>query len=416
MEDLDLDELDQQVTKMMDRPKGKRSKRQASASVSSPVAARKDVAVSVSVTPPAQPSSESNMHAQEEPSMPEPRQPEPTRVTVNRPVRVPERRRTHPGAMDIIQPAAVPKAPSARAGREAPSLQPTSQVAPEPTQPVAAPQHEPIALPDPVTPELSVPEKPAPAAPHDDVSDEVLASLSMIDEPQAPKITDEPPKSKPAPTGKSSDGWPDPLDFHDFGDEPSADPSKAPAHSADALLADEPAGEPKEMPPTMDTEPVSVTDRHDDAAVSSSPFLTTKVEKRPLGAYAATAPAVTEPAQPAVLPQTDNQVPHEDTSKHEMAEASFESKQHLNEPEDMDSLRQMAIPQQYQAAAHQPKEDVRPVFDTKEYHAAPQHMHAAHKSSPWVAVSIVVLVVLIIAALLVGYFMMTGTFDITTLW
>lgn len=40
-------------------------------------------------------------------------------------------------------------------------------------------------------------------------------------------------------------------------------------------------------------------------------------------------------------------------------------------------------------------------------------MHAARKGGPGLVIGVVVLIVLIIAAVLISYFMVTGTFDVT---
>jgi|GEM_PF-2401694 len=439
MQDLDLDELDQAVNNIMTKPRGKRAAQKPAESSDGPVNARP---ASVVPSRPVAPPDDAPVSGVPEPAAPHdepvapPRPSESMHVAVNRPMRVPERRRMHPGAMDIIQPNSAPKlaAPSGRPGRMASALQPTQDIKPEPAAPVAAPEPkreftaEPASTPQPER-HLDTPQ---------DVSDEVLASLSLLEEKKpdtnflAPdKKFDNPmlsaPEPKPfeapaEPVKKAADGWPDPLDFHDFGDKSAAPEAPAAEPKFDApMTAELPAQQPKETPPSLGAEPVSVTDRHDDAATSigSSPFVTTKVEKRPLGAFA---DAAHEPAKVALPNQIEAPVPHESTSKSELAEASLESKQHLDAPEqghdnfDPADLRSMTIPPQYHAAEQKPSDDVHHVFDTKEYHAAPPHMHPAHKGSPALVISIVVLVVLILAAVLVGYFMMTGTFDVTKLW
>ena len=426
MEDLDLDELDQAVTKMMDKSsRGKRGVQKESVTVPArpapaQVAKSDQASVTVSSTPDPEKASE------ESPAAPAPRS-EPARIAVNRPMpRVPERRRMHPGAMDIIQPSAPAKvaAPSSRPGRTAASLQPTQDVTPEPVRSVVPEKAE--SAPEPVptpTRALDTPQ---------DVSDEVLASLSLLDEPKPAQNLLTP--DMPAATSvepKKTDGWPDPLDFHDFGDThheelktESPEPKETTDVMPDPLTVTQPdapaqvSEEPKETPPSIATEPVSVTDSHEDAAfASSSPFVTTKVEKRPLGAFADASP---EPAKPDTSEPAPAPVPHESTSKEEMASASLESKQHLDQFEHDDhesaDLRAMSIPQHYHTSDHKPKDDMRPVFDTKEYHAAPPHMYAPRKGGPGLVIGVVVLIVLIIAAVLVGYFMMTGTFDLTKLW
>lgn len=428
MQDLDLDELDQAVNKMMDKSsRGKRAMRSDSPTVPSrPVSSVKvDATPTVATTPDPEKSSE------ESPALPPSRAPESLHVSVNRPMpRVPERRRMHPGAMDIIQPSSPQKAaaPSSRPGRMAADLQPTQHVAPEPrmsSQEVSAPADD-LTFKDDLTtsaaPQSELKKSESSFDSPQEVSDEVLASLSLLDEPKPAQniLASEPQKN--APTSlidepKKNDGWPDPLDFHDFGDKP-AEPTPVEAAKNEApVIAETPVEEPelpKETPPSMDTEPVSVTDTHDDAAnLGSSPFVTTKVEKRPLGAFA---DAAHEPPK-AVLPEPEAHVPDEATSKEEMASASFESKSHIvPEEHDPTDLRSMTIPPQYHQHEQKPHDNVHDMYDTKEYHAPPQHMHTAHKSSPALVVGVVVLIVLIIAAVATGYLMMTGAFDVSTLW
>jgi hypothetical protein len=429
MQDLDLDELDQAVNKMMDKSsRGKRPARSDSSAFvpSRPEPVRSDATPVVSGEP------ESEKATEESPATPPSRPQESLHVSVNRPMpRVPERRRMHPGAMDIIQPSTSPKvtAPSSRPGRMAADLQPTQDIKPEPVVAAPSPQVSSSAdeltfkddLPSGAAYQQSSPQKTEKTfdSPQD-VSDEVLASLSLLDEqkPAQNMLAPEPKDVAPVVTPeapKKSDGWPDPLDFHDFGDKPAATADPVEVPKDEPLVAPEaPADELKETPPSMDTEPVSVTDTHDDAAnLNSSPFVTTKVEKRPLGAFA---DAAHEPPK-AVLPEPDAHVPHESTSKEEMASASFESKSHVTpEEHDPTDLRSMTIPPQYHQSEQKPHEDIRDMYDTKEYHAAPQHMHTAHKSSPALIIGVVVLIVLIIAAVAVGYLMMTGAFDVSTLW
>lgn len=449
MQDLDLDELDQAVNKMMDKSsRGRRAPRGEVKPVDRPTPVLNSAATSESqrdtqAEPPraTQPEKTSDDAVTQQPA----RAPESLHVSVNRPMpRVPERRRMHPGAMDIIQPSISPKmtAPSSRPGRLATNLQPTQDVKPEPRIPATISKPEPVAEPDGLQfkdeASLAVTATPEKTTEHTsdashEVSDEVLASLSLIDEPKpAQNILASEPKaeSKPADQLKQQDGWPDPLDFHDFGDKPAeSTPSTVAPAASDAASVSSTAPElasqslsaeselhaeaqPHDMPPTMDTEPVSVTDKHDDAAnLGSSPFVTTKVEKRPLGAFA---DAAHEPPK-AALPEADAHVPHESTNKEDLASASLESKQHLEAHDEHDptDLRSMTIPPQYHQAEQKPHDDIHHMYDTKEYHAAPQHMHTAHKSSPALVVSIVVLVVLIIAALAVGYLMMTGALDLS---
>ena len=97
------------------------------------------------------------------------------------------------------------------------------------------------------------------------------------------------------------------------------------------------------------------------------------------------------------------------------SEASLKSDQHITPSRDADpeDLRPMAIPQQYHTAQAKPTDALRPVFDTKEYHAPPQPMHTERRGSPWFVVAVVILIVLIVAVASVGYLMMTNTDLIT---
>jgi hypothetical protein len=429
MQDLDLDELDQAVNKMMDKSsRGKRAARSDSPAVPS----RPVYSVKVDPAPTAVTTPDPEKSSEESPALPPSRAPESLHVSVNRPMpRVPERRRMHPGAMDIIQPSTPQKAaaPSSRPGRMAADLQPTKEVIPEPRTTFPAQESATPSQPE----ELNFKDdSPAPLAESEqksartsfdspqEVSDEVLASLSLLDEPKPAQnlLVSEPQTDTPTALTdepKKNDGWPDPLDFHEFGDKPDAPAVKEEPAPEAPVAADIPVEEPKETPPSMATEPVSVTDRHDDAAsLASSPFVTTKVEKRPLGAFA---DAAHEPPK-AVLPEPEAHVPAETTSKEEMASASLESKHHVSAPDEHDptDLRSMTIPPQYHQGEQKPHDDIHHMYDTKEYHAPPQHMHTAHKSSPALVVGVVVLIVLIIAAVAVGYLMMTGAFDVSTLW
>lgn len=366
MEDLDLDELDQAVNKMMDKPRGKKSaKKTAPPTHDAPLSVPpRDTAAPVADPVAA-------VIADESPQQPTSR---PASAPVSRPMpQVPPRRRMHPGAMDIIQPSTPKPAPSGRPSRTGVAVTPTQQITPEP---VAPPQPKPALTPD-------------------DVTEDVLASLSLFDEPAKPQAITKPQQqvqSEPAPKPESD--WPDPLDFHD-------------------LVSPQ-----KETPPSLEpNEPP--------ASANTTPFVTTKVEKRPLGAYAdAKQEPVPDPATPVAVPAEQEKpafVPDEATTKEDMAETAIHSSHHLfkpgQEPEhDMDELRNMAIPQQYHTAHADPNDAVHSLYDTKEYHAAPQPLHTArHGSGPGLIIAVVVLIVLIIAAVAVGYLMMTG-FDITKLF
>lgn len=375
MEDLDLDELDQAVNRMMDKPRGKKSAKKI---------ATHDAPLSVparSEPPATEPAATA--------VAPEPPQEPPVRsssVPVSRPMpKVPPRRRMHPGAMDIIQPTAPKPAPSRAPSRTGVALQPTNPIT---SEPVAPPQKAPVIPAD------------------DEVSEDVLASLSLTDDARAPQVPAKP-QAEPDATQKSA--WPDPLDFHDLlGDSDGTEQSAAePKHEST-----------KETPPSLESDALLDMEPADPAP--STPFVTTKVEKRPLGAYADAQP---EPAAPVAAPIEQDKpafVPDESTTKEDMAETAIHSSHHLfkpgQEPEnDMDNLRNMSIPQQYHTAHAEPTDAIHSVFDTKEYHAAPQPVHTARHGGPGVVIAVVVLIVLIVAAVAVGYLMMTG-FDFTNIF
>lgn len=386
MEDLDLDELDQAVNKIMTKP-AKRGHKKAQSIT--PPAAPASVQVASSVMPtedpkPAEPSV---------PSVSGPRNSTGTSVPVSRPMpKVPPRRRMHPGAMDIIQPN-TPKmgAPSATPGRSGRDISPVKPVAPEPPRPVTQPA--PIPAPSP----RSNPEDEAA-----EVADEVLATLTLQDQPAHKPPEPAAPVATPKPAPKREDSsWPDPLDFHDFSD------TKEKEKPAETKLEDAPSMDQKRADP----------DTLMDDAATSTPFVTTKVEKRPLGAYANVAAQTPGKPEPEEVSVTD-----EAPSKGEMAAAAIKSNQHVERPDedehDMNKLRNMSIPQQYHTAEQKPSDEVHSLFDTKEYHAAPQPIaHAAKKGgSAWFVIMVVVLIVLLIAAVVVGYLMMSGNLDINKLW
>lgn len=374
MEDLDLDELDQAVNKMMDKPRGKKSaKKTATHDAPLNVPARSE-----------SPATDSAVTA----VTPEPSQEPPVRsssVPVSRPMpKVPPRRRMHPGAMDIIQPTTPKPAPSSAPSRTGIALQPTKPVTPEPPTPIPA-----------------VPATPA----EDEVGEDVLASLSLTDDIRSPQ-TPQGPQAESEVAKKNE--WPDPLDFHDL-----LGPQKDTGRPTDTQRSNV-----QEAPPSLESDTLLATEPAE--PVATTPFVTTKVEKRPLGAYADAQP---EPASPVAAPAEQDKpafVPDESTTKEDMAETAINSSHHLfkpgQEPEnDMDSLRSMAIPQQYHAAHAEPTDAIHSVFDTKEYHAAPQPVHTARHGGPGLVIAVVVLIVLIIAAVAVGYLMMTG-FDFTNIF
>lgn len=335
-------------------------------------------------------------------------------------------------AMDIVGPRAAGPItpPSAQIKREAPVLQPTKPIAPEPIVSVEPPVEA---------------EKPATEV--KEPSDDVLASLDLQDSPV--------PKTAPIMTHQKSE-WPDPLDVHEFNkdDEPvKSDDVEEPKPEA-------PAGETEEKltkdatdeaQPTLESEEEVKQEVGDELAKdedpllaepTSTPFLATKVEKRPLGAYTDTVPnklpdekteasadnevEVDKIAAPSPLP---TQQQPEELSPEVVAVESAEPEMQADAPEDvpdeqpedegvnMDSLRTMAIPQQYKEADKAESAGSRPVFDTKEYHPAIEaHAQAAKHGSASGWIMGILLIILLIVALGVAYYLITGGLDFSTLF
>lgn len=348
MQDLDLDELDQAVTQLMDKPRVKK-----------PV--KKSAPENLVVQKP-QP-------APHKPETVEPKAAESVTVTtpVARPLAKPApRKRMRPGAMDIIQRPAAAPAPSRRPAREAVAIQPTAAVVPEPPQPRAATNATP---------------------PAEEVSDDLLASLNLLEDSNKTEKSE-----SEAPPTPAADSWPDPIDLHDFNDAPEQKESQP---------------EPPEPAPTIQSAPPAL------AEPAASPFVTTKVEKRPLGAYAAHTGELDPqaPEEPSPSPEHPPKAELAAASPHE----SLSMPQPQDEPES-DDLRHAAIPQQYHTAQPVPHNTVHDMFDTKEYHAPPQPMHTTRRSGLGVAIGIIVLIVLVVAVAAVGYLMSTGMLDIRKIW
>lgn len=295
-------------------------------------------------------------------------------IAVKRPLPALATSRTRGRTMDVMSPKPAPKAPpSVQAKRQAPAIQPTgAPIVPEPPK---------AALP-PTPPEHQTTEP----------GDDVLASIDMKHE--LPTLTHQ--KSE----------WPDPLEVHGFKDDAKTEED------------DDFTGKPvTPIKPDPDDER---PERHT-AEEPNTPFVTTKVEKRPLGAFADTP----QPAPPAEKPEelepatVDTQQPKE-FSPEVVAVESAEPGRYNNGEEkeaDMDDLRQMAIPQQYHQAPKTPAKDSRPVFDTNEYHPPINAAHAAHRTSSslgWVLV--LIFVIALVIALVGAYYTMTGNLDLMQLF
>lgn len=362
--DLDLDELHEAVNALMvDAGKGKTKKK------STPV----------STTPSEEPKA---VLPKETPAT---RPTQPQKIEVRRPlpsIASSARGRT----MDVVGPKPVPKVvpPSAQAKRQAPTLQPTSpMVVPESPKPV-------VVAPQTVDQQVKEP------------ADDILASINMKQEQRAPTLTHQ--KSE----------WPDPLDVHGFKDDPEEEVKAA----ADPELVGKPASPIK--PDPDDSRPQE--DDIEPPEESNSPFVTTKVEKRPLGAYADAVPPPA-PTPEAQKPEPEpafvaTQQPKEfspEVVAVESAEPEFH-KEVQNAETDMHELRQMSIPQQYQQAEKSSNKDTRSVFDTKDYHPPIDAAHAAHRTGSSLGwIMILVFTIILVVALVFAYYMITGSLDVTQL-
>lgn len=423
--DLDFDELHEQVSKLMDqatKPKKKARVKVADKSedpqpAAEPAKAESDK-VEVKQSKPAEPAKTEAPKEEPKPVTPEEkpaeRQEEVTPVAVRRPAPaiVPRRQGI---AMDIVQPAkqAQVAPPSVRASRTSPTLQPTGPVEPEPPRPR----------------ETTAPVSEAPK--HDEVSDETLASLNLqSDSKPRPAAAAE---TVPAPDHAKAT-FPDPLEVHGFGGEEEKKPDlpdSPPTMEHKSVV--EPDKETEEEAASVETADTSATPE-----ASGTPFVNAKVEKRPLGAFAATpapdAPAAEPEAPVTTEVTTDDEAPKEEkpaevpttpTPKElDPALVAVES----SEPEftpvtppapkpNVNELRQMAIPPQYKATEAEPSKDDRPIFDTKTYHPPIAPVAKAHKGGGSKAgmVLTLILILLIVIAGVLAYFMATGAIDVDNL-
>ncbi|HEU5187977.1 MAG TPA: hypothetical protein VFT87_05770 [Candidatus Saccharimonadales bacterium] len=292
------------------------------------------------------------------------------KIAVKRPLPTLVTNRSRGRTMDAMNPKPTPKIapPSVQAKRQAPTLQPTgAPIVPDPPKAAASPP-------------------PAPQSSFAEPGDDVLASIDMKQELPQPTLTHQ--KSE----------WPDPLEVHGFKDqEPSQEDPELVGNPVSPIKPD-PDDERPERPA---------------AEEANTPFVTTKVEKRPLGAFAATPPPVEKP-EPATVETSQPKEFSPEVIAVESAEPALH--QQPEKEADMDDLRQMAIPQQYQQAPKTSGKDSRPVFDTKEYHPPIVAAHTAHRTGSslgWVL--ILLFAVILVGALIAAYYMMTGSLDLTQL-
>lgn len=381
MKELDLDELHKAVSQLMDdtgKPKGKKQPKKTEAVIKDAPTSQPVVAKEEPITPAATKTAGESV-----------------RVTVNRPLpKLATRARLRGAAMDIVQknkPVIAP--PSAQAGRTAAIIQPARQVAQEPLRPAA-----PIEAPD--------------------ISDETLASINMqADTGKAPDIL----------TKTDQEAWPDPLDFHTFEEEKPKEPAEqteVPKLQAEPVIAQEPAL-PETPPPTLETAAPPI---ESETAQTATPFVTTKVEKRPLGAYA-DKPAEQPPEPKPAAPSEPEEPPKKSEEPSQLApipqpkelspevlaveSAPEDAVPQQDEPHDMDNLRQMSIPQQYKTAEHGKNDSIHPVFDTHEYHP-PIHApaHTTHGHHFGIMITLLIVLTLVAAA---AYLVLMGYLDLSTL-
>ncbi len=388
-DELDFDELHSAVNELMSQ-RGKRRAPKAAAEAPQPVVAPTPAAVE---TP--------------KPA-PKPADDGLVKITVKRPtptLSVPPRQRG--SAMDIISAPAPVAPPSARANRTAPTLKPTQDVEPEKPQPTTTPHRVPAAM---------------------EPDDDVLSSLNMQDESDVPSGA---PKPKESDKSKDVDVWPDPLDYHGFKEDGQENTIPAPkelpqekeiAATHDPLLDE--SDEPETPPSPAEPAPTMTAERPE-----GSPFIDTKVEKRPLGAYAASpkedpapAPAPEPASTPKAADKTAAPAPDVAALSPQPKELSpevvaVESADADNTPADggdVNAVRQMAITPQYKTHDKEPSQAERPVFDTKEYHP-PIDPSTAHKpASKHGSVGLLImLAILVLVALGIGILWMTGMLDLS---
>jgi hypothetical protein len=407
--DLDLDELHQQVSKLMDqasKPKAKKAHIKSADKVEAPKEAPKE-----------EPKPEPKVETKAE----EPKREESTSIAVS--VRRPPVAQIVPRrkgvAMDIVQPSKPGlEPPSVRASRTSATLQPTGHVEPEPPRPRET---------------TTVTEPPK----HDDVSEETLASLNL--QADAPRKTVE-----PDPEHKSA--FPDPLDVHGFTGEEDKKPEPTPAPT---MQAEEKPDTPAEAPADHEKEEAPVEPAPAAApAEAGTPFVNAKVEKRPLGAFANN----TEPEAPAepASAETVEVAPEESKDgqpkEEKLADAAvtvppppkelnpelvaIESSEPeftpvvpppppaADKPTTVNDLRQMSIPHQYKESDVESSKDDRPIFDTKTYHPPIAPVAKAHKGGGSKAgmMLTLILIILMVVAGVVAYYVATGGVDLERLF
>lgn len=149
---------------------------------------------------------------------------------------------------------------------------------------------------------------------------------------------------------------------------------------------------------------------------NSTPFIPTKVEKRPLGAYSAYTPPEPEPEpekpeEPAVSSREATPAAPE-LQPDILAVESGEPQK--TEVKPVDQPQVMAIPKQYKTTEKAVDETPRPIYDAKEYHPPLLEPTTHHpKKRTGLVVGIIFLVILLAIIGYVVYLVMTGGLDLT---
>jgi hypothetical protein len=297
-------------------------------------------------------------------------------VTVKRPLpTLTSHKTSHGRAMDVVGPRDRPKtaAPSAAVRHQAQALQPTgADLTPEAPMPVVVSEHQTLA------------EKPK--TPNE--LEEALASLGKQGNTQ------------PSEVGPTM------------------------THQADKLL--EPDAEEQPAP----------AEKEEKEPENATPFITTKVEKRPLGAYAAAASA-DDKAEPEEASKAEKATDDDKLTKADqedmpnplpaqpqpaelgpevVAVESAESESSKTPAQDEQDYRAMGIPQQYHEFYSEEDDSPRPVFDTTQYHPAIEAHASTHHSALGSWVMVILFIVLLLVVLGAVYYFLTGSLDFTALF
>lgn len=139
----------------------------------------------------------------------------------------------------------------------------------------------------------------------------------------------------------------------------------------------------------------------------TSPFVDTKVEKRPLGAYNAPAPEPAQPAPAAEAPTTMKATAPDvkEFSSEVIAAESADADKFVTSNSGFKPFGQTTAPQ---PQPEKPAEPSANIYDTKNYHAAPQMIVGKKKTSFLTILLIIILVIILAAAGAVAYLYFTN--------